>query len=74
MTPLPSYTYQGLTDMAHREAVGNAPAPNTRIDEPVPYEEFMRQLRFATEAMKAEISQHCDDEIARFKAKIKEIP
>lgn len=74
MTPIPQPTLQGYTQMAHREAVANAPAPSTRIEEFVTHEEIIRHMHFTAETLKAEISQHVDDEIERFKTKIKEKP
>jgi len=81
MTPLPPYAYQGLTDMAQRDAFYNTKMPDLRKlspkpsqDEPVSYEEFQRQMRFSIEAAKAEISQHVDNELERFRNAIKEKP
>lgn len=72
MTPLSQSTLQALTLMAHRNALHELLEPKPRIDEPLSLEEIQRQLRITAEALKAEISQHVDDEIKRFKAAIKD--
>lgn len=76
MTPLHPCAYDGYTKMAQRDAMYKAPTPTPtpKVDEYVAHEELVRHLHFTAEALKAEFSQHCDNEIERFRAAVKGKP